>query len=152
MRVHLKLLLNGLFALPHGSVSKKLSIFGAEATTNLRIKMMVQRYTQQIMLCPNPQQRQVIDFRIDEKGRQSSQLNNDNDVDMNNDNVIKQESMDVVHFIEEKTTNKMYKVRTKRKRKRNKRRRKRREKRKIIIRMNKIWKIKIESIGVEIRN
>ena len=84
------LLLNGLFALPHGSVAKKLiDYFGEEAQTNAKIKMMIKRYSQQIMLCPNPENRQVIDFRVNKDIKQKEEhklndqeINEENDINM----------------------------------------------------------------------
>ena len=58
------LLLNGLFALPHGSVAQRLmDQFGDEAASNPVFKRKIEQYSHQIILCPNPTQRQVIDLR-----------------------------------------------------------------------------------------
>merc|ERR1712228_757765 len=60
------LLLNGLFILPHGSVSDKLQkhFHGKPELNQSNIQMLIATQTRKVMLCPNPIKRQVIDLRL----------------------------------------------------------------------------------------
>merc|ERR1712113_542864 len=67
------LLLNGLFILPHGSICERL-LSMEQFANDPNIRQIAEKHNEQVMLCPNPIQRQVIDLRLRKNWQKNKKL------------------------------------------------------------------------------